>query len=280
MNQKIVSFSSFSFCIQRLFDDLYFFSPVSTFWRGLSSDLTAFQGTVCQNWQSNRLYGWHPWGWASLCPQCVWQCWAALLRLVNWQPCVRLLIREFPLGLRTGPGKLREKNTCQSLFTTCFHGIVFSYVDDGLKRTFSKSFFTNERQSRRNWIFAYGRELPLIDAGRLMPARLMPTSLMPVPIDAREARLMPVPIDARLSWCQLSLLMPIPIDASPFRSWSLLMPVPFEAQKSYSCQTLLMPVPFDARPFWCPPVPFDVSPLWCPFLINGLEIEPILPNLT
>ena len=87
----------------------FFFSPVSTFWRGLSSDLTAFQGTVCQNWQSNRLYGWHPWGWASLCPQCVWLCWAALLRLVNWQPCVRLLIREFPLGLRTGPGKLRGK---------------------------------------------------------------------------------------------------------------------------------------------------------------------------
>ena len=86
----------------------FFFSPVSTFWRGLSSDLTAFQGTVCQNWQSNRLYGWHPWGWASLCPQCVWLCWAALLRLVNWQPCVRLLIREFPLGLRKGPGTLKK----------------------------------------------------------------------------------------------------------------------------------------------------------------------------
>ena len=50
-----------------------------------------------------------------------------------------------------------------------------------------------------SFVAQYFKELPPIDASRLMPARLMPTSLMPVPIDARDARLMPVPIDARPS---------------------------------------------------------------------------------
>ena len=148
MNQRIVSYSISSFCVC-----LLVFSPVSTFWRGLSSDLTAFQGTECQNWQSNRLYGWHPWDWASLCPQCVWRCWAALLRLVNWQPYALLLIREFPRGLHKGPVKWRKKNTCQSLlqlvFTTRHY---FPWPKANFFVVFTK---TTRRQSSRNWTFTY-----------------------------------------------------------------------------------------------------------------------------
>ena len=136
MNQRIVSYSISSFCVC-----LLVFSPVSTFWRGLSSDLTAFQGTECQNWQSNRLYGWHPWDWASLCPQCVWRCWAALLRLVNWQPYALLLIKEFPRGLHKGPVKWRKKilvNHFYNLFS------LLGIISRGLKQTFSS--FSLKRQ--------------------------------------------------------------------------------------------------------------------------------------